>query len=84
MDKNELAEQLKYSSSEWLYVVTWNNLLKQLFCPFKVAVLNSIGPLKKGQIVWVQQVKVTMDLKTVYKINSQFFYYHHFNIILED
>ena len=84
MDKNELADQLKYSSSEWLYVVTWNNILKKIVCPFTVLVLTDIGPLKKGQIVWVQQVKVTMDLKTVYKINSQFFYYNHFNIILEE
>jgi len=84
MDKNELAEQLKYSSSEWLYVVTWNNILKKIVCPFTVLVMTDIGPLKKGQIVWVQQVKVTMDLKTVYKINSQFFYYNHFNIILEE
>lgn len=84
MDKNELAEQLKFSSSEWLYVVTWNNILKKIVCPFTVLVLTDIGPLKKGQIVWVQQVKVTMDLKTVYKINSQFFYYNHFNIILEE
>jgi hypothetical protein len=83
MDKNELAEQLKYSSSEWLYVVTWNNLLKQLFCPFKVAVLNSIGALKKGQVVWVQQVKVTMELKTVFVIDGSAYYYYHFDVLID-
>ncbi|MEP3836403.1 MAG: hypothetical protein ABJM36_02095 [Algibacter sp.] len=83
MDKNELAEQLKYSSSEWLYVVTWNNLLKQLFCPFEVAVLDSVGPLKKGQIAQVQQVKVTMELKTVFVIDGRAYYYYHFQIIVD-
>lgn len=83
MDKNELVEQLKYSSSEWLYVVTWNNLLKQLFCPFKVKVLRSVGVLVEGQVVWVQAVKVTMCLKTVLIIDGSAFYYYYFDIIID-
>lgn len=83
MDKNELAEQLKYSSSEWLYVVTWNNLLKQLFCPFRVLVMTDIGPLKKGQTVWVEAVKVTMELKTVFVIDGCAYYYYYFDILID-
>ncbi len=83
MNKQELADQLKYSSSEWLYVVTWNNVLKQLFTPFKVAVLASIGVLNKGQIVWVEKVKVTMELKTVFIIDGSAYYFFHFNIIID-
>ena len=83
MNKNELAEQLKYSSSEWLYVVTWNNLLKQLFCPFRVLVMTDIGPLKKGQIVWVQQVKVTMELKTVFVIDGGAYFFSYFDILID-
>ena len=83
MDKNELAEQLKFSSSEWLYVVAWNNLLKQLFCPFRVLVMTDIGPLKKGQIVWVEAVKVTMELKTVFVIDGSAYYYYYFDILID-
>jgi len=83
MDKNELVEQLKYSSSKWLYVVTWNNLLKQLSCPFRVVVLKSVGTLRKGQMVWVQAVKVTMELKTVFIIDGEAYYYYHFDILLD-
>ena len=83
MDKNELAEQLKFSSSEWLYVVTWNNLLKQLFVPFRVLVMKDIGPLKKGQTVWVEAVKVTMELKTVFVIDSSAYYYYYFDILID-
>ena len=83
MNKQELAEQLKYSSSEYLYIVTWNNMLKQLFCPFRVAALASIGMLNKGQIVWVEQVKVTMELKTVFVIEGSAYYYYHFDILIE-
>jgi len=83
MDKRELAEQLKYSSSEWVFVVTWNNLLRQLFCPFRALVIGEIGTLSKGQIVWIQQVKVTMDLKTVFVIDGSAYYYYHFDILID-
>ena len=83
MNKEDLAEQLKYSSSECLYIVTWNNLLKQLFCPFKVFVIQEIGDLKKGEVVWVEEIKVTIDLKTVYMIGNNAYYYNHFDIVFE-
>ena len=83
MNKNELAEQLKYSSSEWIYVVTWNNLLKQLFCPFKAIVMSPIGQLSIGQTVWVEQVKVTIYLKTVFVIDGSAYYYYHFDILID-
>lgn len=81
MDDKELTELLKYSSPKELYIVTWNNLLKVLFCPFKVSVLNTVGRLKKGQEVLVEEVKITNDLKTVYIIKSVAYYYYHFEIL---
>jgi hypothetical protein len=83
MDKNELAEQLKYSSSQWVYVVAWNNLLKQVFCPFKAVVMSPIGELSKGQRVCVEQVKVTIDLKTVFVVDGTAYYYYHFDILID-
>ncbi|GHC46728.1 hypothetical protein [Ulvibacter litoralis] len=83
MKKNDLAEQLKYSSSEWLYVVTWNNLLKQLFCPFKASVSHPVGTLTKGQIVKVEAIKVTLELKTVFIIKDKAYYYYHFEIMID-
>ena len=83
MNKQDLAEQLKYSSSEWIYVVTWNNLLKQLFTPFRVLVLKPVGTLTKGQIVWVDQVKVTMELKTVFVVEGSAYYFYYFDILID-
>jgi len=83
MDKRELAEQLKFSSSKWLYVVAWNNLLKQLFCPFRASVLSQIGPLQLGQIVLVEEVKVTAELKTVFIVEGKAYYYYHFDILVD-
>jgi len=83
MIDKELAEQLEYSSSEWIYIVTWNNVLRQLLTPFKVAVISSVGELEIGQVVWVSQVKVTPQLKTVYIIKGKAYYYFHFDIIID-
>ena len=83
MIDKELAEQLEYSSSEWIYIVTWNNVLRQLLTPFKVAVISSVGELEIGQMVWVSQVKVTPQLKTVYIIKGKAYYYFHFDIIID-
>ncbi|HRL70236.1 MAG TPA: hypothetical protein PLT79_00890 [Flavobacterium sp.] len=82
MTKKELVELLKYSSPKEIYVITWNNILKRLFCPFRVKVLQDIGALKKGQTVLVQEIKVTLELKTVYIINNEAYYYHHFDILM--
>ncbi len=83
MDRKDLAEQLKYSSSEWIYIVTWNNLLRQLFTPFRVVVLRPIGPLVKGQMLWVEQVKVTSDLTTVFIIDGSAYYFYYFDILID-
>ena len=82
MTKKELAELLKYSSPLEIYVITWNNILKRLFCPFEVEVVQDIGTLKKGQIVYVDEIKVTIELKTVFIIDTRAYYYYHFEIVI--
>ena len=82
MTKKELAELLKYSSPLEIYVITSNNILKRLFCPFEVQVAQDIGTLKKGQIVYVDEIKVTIELKTVFIIDTKAYYYYHFEILV--
>jgi len=81
MTDKELAEILKYSSPKTLYIVTWNNILKLLFCPFRVKVLKNIGDLTIGEVVFVDEIKVDTNLKTVYMIRGKAYYYHNFEII---
>ena len=82
MTKKELVELLKYSSPKEIYVITWNNILKRLFCPFEVQVVHDIGALQKGQIVYVDEIKVTIELKTVFIIDTKAYYYYHFEILV--
>ncbi|MEZ7494423.1 hypothetical protein QO206_02930 [Leeuwenhoekiella aequorea] len=84
MNKKQLAELLKYCSPNQLYVVTWNNILKLLFCPFKVKAKYDIGDLKYGEQYWVREVKVTLKLKTVFVIGDKGYHYNHFDILIDD
>ena len=82
MKDHDLAELLKYSSPKEIYVITWNNKLIKLKCPFRVIALNDIGWLKKGQIILVSEIKVTNEIKTVFIIEMNAYYYFHFDILI--
>ncbi|MEP3372883.1 hypothetical protein [Maribacter dokdonensis] len=83
MNKQDLAELLKYSSSQWLYVITWNNVLHQVITPFRVVVLKPVGMLVRGQIMWVEEVKITLNLTTVFIVEGSAYYYYHFDILID-
>ncbi|MFD2291282.1 hypothetical protein ACFSKN_10315 [Mariniflexile gromovii] len=84
MDEKQLVELLRYSSPKELYVVTYKNKLKLLVCPFEVLVKYDIESLKKHQIVKVDEVKITLELVTVYIIKGRAYFYFHFEIIVLD
>ncbi|WP_445749617.1 hypothetical protein [Polaribacter sp.] len=81
MNDDEIADLMKYSSPFEVYIVNGKGRLECLKCPFKVLVKHNIGELYKGQIVFVDKVKITKELKSVYLIRNQAFYCHHFIII---
>ena len=82
MTKNELAELLKHSNPREIYIITHYGVLIRLFCPIKVQVLQDIGTLKTGQFVFVDEIKVTIELKTVFIIDTKAYYYYHFDILI--
>ena len=84
MKKRELAELLKYSHPKQLYVVDWKKSLRLLICPFKVIVRGDIGTMKKNEMVEVDEVKVTLELITVFIIKNQAYYFWHFEILVDE
>ncbi len=81
MNKQQLAEILKYSHPKELYIVDLENKLIVLKCPFKVVAKNNVGQVKRNEIVEVDEIKVTMKLITVYLIEGQAYFYYHFEIM---
>ena len=84
MNSYELAELLKYSSPNKLYIITFLNEIVCLNCPFKVIVIKSIGELKSGEIVKVEKVKLTYELIIVFEIRKYLYYYYYFDFLLDD
>lgn len=83
MNKEQLAEILRYSHPKRLYVVDWRNSLVILRCPFKVLVKDDIGELKVNQLIEVDEVKVTLELITVFIVNNKAYFYYHFEILVK-
>ena len=81
MENKELAKQLDLSSPYVLYVVNEDNRIIKKVCPFGVEVLSPVGDLNVGEYMSVDEIKVTSDLITVYKIKDKLYYYRYFNIL---
>jgi len=82
MNRKQLAEILKYCSPKEILVVTWDNRLITLKCPFKVKVIQKVATLKLRQILTVDKVKTTIDLKTIFMVEGKAYYYHYFDFVL--
>ena len=83
MNERELAKILNYSHPKELYVVDWRNKLLLLRCPIKAMVKNDIGHLKGNEVVLIEEIKVTLELITVFVIEGFAYYYYHFEIIID-
>jgi hypothetical protein len=83
MNEKEIAELLKYSSPKGLYIMTIDDVLIKLICPFKVVVMVSVGELISGKIAIVEKVKITYQLITVFEINEKLYYYYYFDFVLD-
>lgn len=83
MNNKQLAELLKYSDNKSMLIVTYSGKLEKIRCPFKVRVITDVGNLEKGDIEFVESIRLTIKIITVYIINNSAYYYFHFDIIAE-
>ncbi|MCR8667083.1 hypothetical protein NO995_05275 [Aestuariibaculum sp. M13] len=83
MNRNELAELLKYASPYSILVVTYLNKIIELKTPFRVQLKTDVGELRTGDIVEVELIKLSTNLKTVFVIQGEAYYYFHFNILID-
>ncbi len=82
MDSNAYAFLLKYSSPFSILVITAEDKLIELNCPFKVDVIKNVRNLMVSQTKEVTQVKLASNNKLVYVIENQPYFYYNFNIII--
>lgn len=83
MEKRKWADLLRYASPRSILVVTWENKIMELYCPFKVRVVANVDGLTNDSILIVDMVKVSKEVIMVYIIDNQPYYYYHFSILIE-
>jgi len=81
MSNEELIELLKYCSPNIIYVVNGKNRIIKLDTPFKLLVLQDIGDLRKGQIVYCTELKITQQGRIVFLIDGKNYHTYYFDIV---
>jgi hypothetical protein len=78
---SKLIDQInKFTSSDSLLVHTKSRGLIRLYCPFTVAVIQSVDSFMVGEEVEVINVKISPDLKLIYVIDGKGYYHYYFSI----
>jgi hypothetical protein len=84
MSKEEyLRELLKWVSSDSLLVLDKLGKLRRVYVPFWVVSLIDFPDITKGQVVPVDAIKLTVEVKEIYIIKGTAYYIIYFKIILE-
>ncbi len=82
MDSKEwmLEEVLRYTDPHSLLAIAGRRLVR-IRCQFRVRVLVDVEPWQTGDIVSVEKIMVTRDLRMVYIINGRGYPLSYFRIL---
>lgn len=81
MSNKELIELLKYCSPHIIYVVNGQNRIIKLQTPFELLVLQNIGNLRKNEIVFCTELKITKQGRIVFFVDGKNYHTYHFDIL---
>ena len=82
-DDGYLKELLSDVSMDSLLLIDKKGRLRRVYCPFRVKSRVEFPRIKKGQVVMVEELAITTDLKDVYMIGQRPYYSIHFMVLLE-
>lgn len=80
--KDYISELMKWIDPYSILVIDKYGQLQRIFCPFTVLVTIPVGKLHYGDIVAVEAVKITLELKDVFIIGGKAYYIIHFRILI--
>lgn len=80
--KDYISEFMKWVDPYSILVIADYGLLRRLYCPFTVEVIIPVGELQSGDVVSVDAVKITLELKDVFIIEGKAYYIIHFRIFI--
>jgi hypothetical protein len=80
-NREYIYELFKIVSTASILVVDRKGNLKRLYCPFRVVAIVELPPqITVGAFYMVEAVKMTLDLKEVFIIESKGYYYWYFRM----
>ena len=80
-NREYILELYKIVNTTSILVVDHKGNLKRLQCPFRVVAIVELPPqITVGAFYMVEAVKMTLDLKEVFIIESKGYYYWYFRI----
>ena len=82
-DDQYLKELLSQVSLDSVLLVDKRGRLRRVFCPFHVKSRVEFPLIKPGEIVMVEEIAITTELRDVYIIRQKPYYSVHFVILLE-
>ena len=62
--------------------VNANGELLQVFCSFKAIALQDVNTIKQGDEVFVTAVKSSEEGHIVFEIEGEYYFHHHFSVLL--
>ena len=83
MNKKNMAELLKFASPFSILIVTYQDKIMELKCPFRVKLKNDVGILTKGKVEQVELVKISTNLLTVFIVDENAYFFYHFHILID-
>jgi hypothetical protein len=84
MSKEEyLKELLRWISTYDMLVIDKSGKLRRIFCPFSVICLVTFPDINQGEKVFVDAIKLTIEVKEVFIIKGTAYYMVYFSIMLD-
>jgi hypothetical protein len=80
--KDYISELMKWIDPYSILVIDEDDQLRRIYCPFAVLVTIPVGKFQLGDIVAVEAVKITLELKDVFIIEGKAYYIIHFRIFI--
>lgn len=77
MRKNQ---QVEFLHPNILLLITPKGALIELFTPIRATVMEDIGTLKRGTLVYIDAIIQSQEHKILYCVFSKWYPYHHFKV----
>ena len=82
--KKYIRELFELVGTDSILIITKENRLKRVLCPFRVIVIVDVPGLEIGNIEYVTAVKMDIKLIDIYIVKGKAYYHFNFELYFSD